>query len=242
MAGVFAAPVARTSLLSGFTTLVRVSDSKAYFAAMEESSQAQKAFLQELGLVEEVTFTRDLLPGVSSCGVTTRFALKSDDPATASSRMAMAMLFGGETLQTSLGALDDHRVLAVMGGADLLKARLEEVRKAPEGLAQSILAVEPALGRDHRFALYLDPRGLRGVAQLLATMFGGPEAPTLPAIADVPAAGLTLSLDPAMVELRGAVPAETLRATAALFKAIGALFPAKGLEGRPPKNGGASKD
>lgn len=174
-----------------------------------------------------VTFSRDILPGVPSCGVTTRLSQKGDDPAAASSRMALAMIFGGDAIQMSMGALDDHQVLAVLGGPELLKARMEMLKKAPDGLAPSILAVEPDLGRDHRFVLYLDPRGLRDFAQVVAGMFkGGSAEVNLPALPEVPAAGLTLALDPSAIELRGSVRADTLKATATLIKAIGALFPA----------------
>jgi len=141
--------------------------------------------------------------------------------------MAMTMILGGESIQMSMGALDDHRMLAVMGGPELLKARLEALQKAPEGLAPSILAVEPDLGRDHRFVLYLDPHGMRDVAQVVIGMFGGSTERQLPAIPEVPAAGFTLSLDPSEVGLRGSVRAETLKATATLFKAIGALYTEK---------------
>jgi len=224
MAGTFSAPAPRRSMMSGLTSLVRVSDSQAYLAAMEETSKAQKAFFQELGMPEAVSFSRDILPGVPSCGMTTRLDLKNDDPAAASARMAMTMMFGGESIQMSVGALDDHRVLAVMGNPDLLKARLEALQTAPEALAPSILAVEPDLGRDHRFVLYLDPHGMRDLAQVMVGMFGGPPEKQLPAIPEVPAAGFTLSLDPTVVELRGSVRAETLDATATLVKAIGALL------------------
>ncbi len=227
VAGTFSAPVPRGSLLSGLTSLVRVTDSKAYLAATEETSLAQSAFFQELGMDAAVAFSRDILPGVPSCGVTTRLSQKGDDPATASYRAAMAMIFGGDAIQMSMGALDEHQVLAVLGGPELLKARLDTLQKAPEGLAPSIVAVEPDLGRDHRFVLYLDPRGLRDFAQVVAAMFkGGATEVNLPAIPEVPAAGLTLSLDPTVLELRGSVRAETLKATATLVKAIGALFPA----------------
>jgi hypothetical protein len=227
VAGTFSAPVPRGSLLSGMTSLLRVSDSKAYLAATEETSQAQNTFFQELGMDAAVTFSRDILPGVPSCGVTTRLSQKGDDPAAASSRMALAMIFGGDAIQMSMGALDDHQVLAVLGGPELLKARMEMLKKAPDGLAPSILAVEPDLGRDHRFVLYLDPRGLRDFAQVVAGMFkGGSAEVNLPALPEVPAAGLTLALDPSAIELRGSVRADTLKATATLIKAIGALFPA----------------
>jgi hypothetical protein len=226
MAGTFSAPAPRGALLSGITTMVRVTDSKAYLAAMEESSKAQGAFLQEMGLGEmAVTLKPDILPGVPSCTVTTRIAPKNDDPAMASSRMAMAMLFGGEAIQMSMAALDEHRVVAVMGEADLLKVRMNEIQKLPEGLASSIAAVEPDLGKDHRFALYVDPRGMRSVSQVLAKMMGGGEASELPVIPEVPAAGLTLALDANMIELRGSIRAETLEATATLVKAISAMVP-----------------
>jgi hypothetical protein len=227
MAATFSAPAPRGSMMSGLTSLIRVSDSQAYLAAMEETSKAQKAFFQDLGMPEAVSFSRDILPGVPSCGMTTRLDLKNEDPAAASARMAMTMIFGGDSIQMSMGALDDHRVLAVMGGPELLKVRLEALQKAPEGLAASILAVEPDLGRDHRFVLYLDPRGMRDLAQVMIGMFGGPTEKQLPAIPEVPAAGFTLSLDPTVVELRGSVRAETLDATATLFKAIGALLAEK---------------
>lgn len=224
MAGTFAAPAPRGPMMSGLTSLVRVSDSGAYLAALEETSRAQGACFQDLGMPEAIAFTRDVLPGVPSCGVTTRLGPKTQDPASAPSQMAMAMLFGGESIQMSMAALDDHRVLAVLGGPDLLRARMEAVQKEPEGLAPSILAVEPNLGREPRFALYLDPRGLRDLAQVMVGAFGGAPGRELPAMAAVPAAGLTLSLDPSEVNLRGSVKAETLQATATLFKAMGALF------------------
>jgi hypothetical protein len=226
--GTFAAPAPRGSLLSGMTSLVRVSDTKAYLAALDESSQAQSAFFKDLGMaVDAVTYTRDILPGVPSCGVTTRLADKENDPATASTRMAMAMIFGGDAVQMSMAALDEHRLVMVLGGPELLKTRLEELKKASDGLAKSIEAVEPELGREHRFALYVDPRGVRNFAQVLAGMFGG-GGKNLPEIPTVPAAGMTLSLDATALELRGAVKAETLKATATLVKAIGAMMPAKG--------------
>ena len=227
MAGTFSAPAPRGPMVSGLTCLIRVSDSQANLAAAEETSRAQKAFFQELGMPEAVSFSRDILPGVPSCSVTTRLNLKNDDPATAPARMAMTMIFGGESLQVSMGVLDDHQVLAVLGGPELLRAGLEALQKAPEGLAPSILAVEPDLGREHRFAFYLDPRGMRNVAQVVIGMFGGVTEKQLPAIPEVPAAGLTLSLDPSVVGLRGSVRAETLQATATLFKAIGALYTEK---------------
>jgi hypothetical protein len=223
MAGTCSAPAPGGSLLSGLTTLVRVSDSRAYLASLEESSQAQNLLFQDLGMPGAVTFTPDVLPGMPSCGVTTRLVAKDGDAAQASSRAALAMLFGGDALQMSVGALDDQQVLAVVGPAELLKARLEEVRKAPAELPRSIQAVEPDLGKDHRFALYLDPRGLRDFAQVMAGKGGGEVR--LPAIPEVPAAGITLSLDPALLELRGAVKGETLKALATLFQAIGALLP-----------------
>jgi hypothetical protein len=226
MAGMFAAPAPGAALMSGLTSLLRVSDSQAYLAAMAETAKAQKDFFQELGMADAVSFTSDLLPGVPSCGLTTRLS-RQDDPAAASTQMVMMMLFGGESMQMSMGALDGQRVLSVLGGSELLKARLEEARKAPEGIAPSILAVEPDLGRDHRFALYLDPRGLRDLAQVLAGVFGGPQAKTLPILPAVPAAGLTISLDAEAVELRSSVRAETLKAAATLVKAIGAMIPAR---------------
>ena len=241
MAGTFSAPAPRTALLSGLTSIVRVSDSQAYLAAMDETSRAQGAFFQDLGMPDAVTFTRGILPEVPSCGVTTRLAMK-DDPAMAAAKMAVTMLLGGESIEMSMGALDDHRILAVMGGRELLKARLDDLRKAPQGLAPSIAAVEPDLGKDHRFVLFVDPRGLRDMASVLAGAFGGPDAKPLPAIPEVPAAGLTLSLDPAMVELRGAVRAETLKATATLFKAIGAMMPTrKGTNPGPDQEPGPGK-
>jgi hypothetical protein len=223
-AGSFAAPAPRAALMSGMTSLVRVTDAQAYLATLESASQAQNALLHDLGTPGAVTFERDTLPGVPSCTLTTRMSFK-DDPSTASARTALTMLFGGEAVVMSLGALDEHRVLAVMGGADLLKARLEEARNAPPGLAPSIQAVTSELGQAPRFAFYVDPVGLRELAQSLLRVFGSPGATTLPELPFVPAAGLTLSLDPAMVQLRGAVLGETLRATATLFKALGALIP-----------------
>jgi hypothetical protein len=222
-AGSFAAPAPRAALLSGLTSLIRVTDAQAYLATLESASQAQNALLQDLGTPGVVTFERDPLPGVPSCTLTTRLSFK-DDPATASARTALTMLFGGEAVVMSLAALDEHRVLAVLGGADLLKARLEEARNAPPGLAPSIQAVASELGQAPRFALYVDPVGLRQLAQSLLRAYGSPEA-TLPELPFVPAAGLTLSLDPELVQLRGAVRGETLRATVTLFKAVGALLP-----------------
>jgi hypothetical protein len=140
-------------------------------------------------------------------------------------RQGMAMAFGGEALLVSTGALDEHRVVMVMGGPEQLKARLEEARKAPEGLPSSVAAVEPDLGTDHRFVLYLDLRGLRAVAQLAAGMFMGPDAKPLPPIPDVPAMGVTLALSPSVAELRGSVRGETLRAAAAFFQAVKTLLP-----------------
>ncbi|HEY3400799.1 MAG TPA: hypothetical protein VGK03_09230 [Geothrix sp.] len=241
LAVVFSAPVPRGSLMSGLTSLVRVSDSQAYLAGMEELSKAQSAFFQDLGMPGAVSFTSNVLPGVPSCGVTTRFSGKNEDPASASSRMAMTRVFGGDAIQMSLGALDDHQVLAVMGSPELLKARMDEARKSPEGLAPSIVAVDPDLGKDHRFALYLDPRGMRNIAQAMVGLFGGPEGATLPAIPEVPAAGFTLSLDPTRMELRGSIRAETLQAAATLFKAIGALAPANRKGARPPEGGVGSR-
>jgi hypothetical protein len=75
--------------------------------------------------------------------------------------------------------------------------------------------------------LYLDPHGMRDLAQVIVGMFGGSTEKQLPAIPEVPAAGFTLSLDPTVVELRGSVRAETLDATATLVKAIGALLAEK---------------
>jgi hypothetical protein len=227
MAAIFSAPAPRGSMMSGLISLVRVSDSQAYLAAMEETSKAQRAFFQDLGMPEAVSFSRDILPGVPSCGMTTRLDLKNEDPAAASARAAMAMIFGGESIQMSMGALDDHRLLAVMGNPELLKARMEALQKTPEAIALSILAVEPDLGRDYRFALYLDPRGIRDLAQVVVGIFGGSTEKQLPIIPEVPAAGFTLSLDPSVVELRGSVRAETLDATATLVKAIGALLAEK---------------
>lgn len=238
---VFSAPVPRGSLMSGLTSLVRVSDSQAYLAGMEALSKAQSAFFQDLGMPGAVSFTSNVLPGVPSCGVTTRFSGKNEDPASASSRMAMTRVFGGDSIQMSLGALDDHQVLAVMGSPELLKTRMDEARQSPERLAPSIVAVEPDLGRDHRFALYLDPRGMRNVAQAMVGLFGGPEGASLPVIPEVPAAGFTLSLDPTRMELRGSIRAETLQAAATLFKAIGALAPANRKGVQPPEGGVGSK-
>jgi hypothetical protein len=221
-----AAPAAGQPMLSGLTSLIRLADSRAYVSATEDLCKAQNAFFEELGMPGAVTFTPDALPGVPSCSVTTRMAGKGEDPAAAQMRQGMAMAFGGEALQVSTGALDEHRVLVVLGGPEQLKARLDESRKGPVGLPASVAAVEPDLGVDHRFALYLDLRGLRDLAQLAAGMFMGPEAKPLPAVPEVPALGVALSLDPSMLELRGSVRGETLRAAAAFFKAAKSLLPA----------------
>ena len=228
-----AAPRAGQPMLSGFTALIRVEDSRAYLTAAEEAAKAQGALFDELGMAGAVTFAKDSVAGVPSCTVSTRIAGKPEDPSTAQISQGLAMAFGGDAILASTAALDDHRMLVVMGGPEQLKARLEEARKTPDRLPASIAAVEPDLGSGHRFALYLDLRGLRDVAQLVAGMFMGPDGKPLPAVPEVPAMGLTLSLDPAAIELRGSARGETLRAAAAFFKAVKALLPAdKKAEGK----------
>lgn len=219
-----AAPGPGQPLLGGLTSLIRVADSSAYLAAAEAASRAQGAFFEELGMAEAVTFAKDPLPGVASCTVTTRPGGKADDPGSAQLKQGLAMAFGGDAMRVSTAALDAQRLLVVMGGPEQLKARLQEARA--EGLPASIAAVEPDLGSSHRFALYLDLRGLRDLAQLAAGMFMGPDAKPLPAIAEVPAMGVTLSLDSTAMELRGSLRGETLRAAANFFKAVKTLLPA----------------
>ena len=229
-----AAPRPGQPMLSGFTAMIRVADSRAYLAAAEEAAKAQGALFDELGMAGAVTFTKDPIAGVPSCSVSTRIAGKPEDPSTAQISQGLAMAFGGDAVLASTAALDAHRMLVVMGGPEQLKSRLEEARKAPDHLPASIAAVEPDLGAGHRFALYLDLGGLREVAQLAAGMFMGPAGKPLPAVPAVPAVGLTLSLDPTAIELRGSARGETLRAAATFFKAVKALLPAdKKADGKP---------
>jgi len=221
-----AAPRAGQPMLSGFTALVRVADSRTYLAAAEEAAKAQGALFDELGMAGAVTFTKDSVAGIPSCTVSTRIAGKPEDPSTAQISQGLAMAFGGDAILASTAALDEQRMLVVLGGPEQLKARVEEARKAPDRLPASIATVEPDLGSGHRFALYLDLRGLRDLAQLAAGMFMGPDARPLPAIPEVPAMGISLSLEPTALELRGSLRGATLRAAAEFFKAVKTLLPA----------------
>ena len=216
-----AAPAPGQPLLSGLSSLMRVDDSAAYLAAVEAVAKAQGAFMDELGMPNAVTFAA--VPG--GCTVTTRLGGKEDNPGSAQLKQGLAMAFGGDAIQVSLGVLDGHRLLVLMGGPEQLQARLEEARKTPDRLAASIAAVEPDLGSGHRFALYLDLRGLRDLAQLAAGMFLGPEVKPLPTVPEVPALGITLAMDPAALELKGSVRGETLRAAAAFFQSVKTLLP-----------------
>jgi hypothetical protein len=219
-AGAFTAPLPRRAVLSGVVSMVRTTDAKAYLASMEPLAEAQEALFRE-GVDPDgaVSYMADILPGTPSCSMTIRFGGSND----AAMKMAiLGMLAGGDGITLSMGALDDQRVLTVVGDASLLKVRLGEFKKSPKGLPPSIQALGDDLGGAPRLAFYFDPHGTCVLAQRVMQAFN-PKMAKLPEIPAVPAAGISLSFDASSVHVKGVARGETLAATADLFKALDAI-------------------
>lgn len=208
-------------LLGNFRALYRVDDVALHLRLMEASQQDGNPLAQPIG--GKVTVDRDVLPGVPSLTITRAFGKGEKTGLPVQAKALLTLLTGsGDSLTVSAGRVDDHTLLVVMGGAEALKAGL--AAQGPSFAADpGVAATDAMLGGDAPWRFYFNLQGIGRLTRLgMAAFVQGKSFPELPA---VPPMGLALDMDSTGIELRAAVPGDTLDAMGAFFQGVKALFP-----------------
>jgi hypothetical protein len=210
--------------LSGVTTLTTVKDSAAWFKWIEAQdpfteARWKTAFHVEYGTLNgRPTRTMTMDPGV--------FAQGKVPPAQVT--MFSALLFGGTRMTLSYSALDDHTVLMVFGGKELLEKAATRIKQAkPLVMSAGMEKLQALLPAQARFGIYLQPKGFQDWFSSITAAIGIPSSPAQSNV-DAPPLGGVITVDPSGMTFTGAATQETLVAFKTVFKSIGEAFPSKG--------------
>lgn len=233
-AWILGAPVAPgRGLLSGTGAILKVDDPVRYLDGLEKITRFQAQLAARKPKGEEgapapvPAFTRGVLPGTPSAGVSTPLG---GAEATPQDMVFKGMIFGGDSIQMSIAQADDHTMVVVFGGAETLKTALDAYR-SPVGTLDrdaGVKAVDAMLPADAPWRLYLHPGGMRDFAQsFLEVLPLLPGGKALPKVDAAPPAALALSINAQGAELSVAVMGSTLDAIAKWGKEMDQLFPKK---------------
>ncbi|HEU4950626.1 MAG TPA: hypothetical protein VFT46_01680 [Holophagaceae bacterium] len=202
-------------LLKGAVSVLRVSDASAYLAAQDRVVALHTEAAAKSGLAPLLTLQKAILPDVPSYALVTDLTRLQGGQAQAA--MVGGFLFGEPRMRQSVAKVDEHTLVSVFGDAEALQRTLQAFKRAGAlSAAPGIKRTDTLLPPDSRFTLYLDLKGLRDLAQALASAFGkgGAPLPEVPAVAPL---GLAFTCDPSGFQLQGAAHPETLAALSDLF-------------------------
>lgn len=215
------APAKGKPFLSGFTMTMRVKDSTAWWAGVESQQALMKsrlgeAYSLEKGVLDGRPWTQvSLDPN----------ALLQGKLPPAQVTMFTSLIFGGSQVTFSQMALDEHTILAVLGGRDLLNKVAVKVT-AGRALASQpgIRQVNAALPEGGRFAIYFDAAGFQELMGNIMASMGQPlQGSKLDRKGLLPLGGV-ITADEAGIQFMGLARQETLKA----FAEVGKAFPKKG--------------
>ena len=203
-------------LLANLAVVIRVADADRHLQLLEDNEKAAAAFLQDKdpGLSSE----RNVIPGVPSLTLTKTFGSGDQEPVTPTTKLILAVVLGtSDRIQYSVGRVDEHTLLGVLGGAKELKAALAAFKPGfPKDAG--VAATDALLPVAAPWRFYLNLQGVRNLIQMAKDGLdpkGGEGLPVLPA---APPIGLTLELGASGAELSAAAPAETLDALRTFIK------------------------
>lgn len=201
--------------LKGAVSLFRVTDVEAYLAAQAQIVALHAEAAEKGGVPPLLTLQKGILPGVPSSTLATDLTrLGGGQPQAA---MVGGFLFGGTQMRQSFAKVDDHTLLSVFGDAEALQEALKAWKAAsPLATSAGIRRTDALLPADSRFSLYLDLKGVRDIAQILASTFGKSETP-LPDVPAVAPLGLAFTCDPSGFQIQGGATPETLAALSDLM-------------------------
>jgi hypothetical protein len=207
---------AEDPLLQSSLYVLRVKDSKAYRAAVEQVAALQLELAKATDTEAFTTLAKDLLPGTPSFSVTTDLTkMPGLQLPAAQARMIFGFLLGGSQLKISSAQVDDHTWLSTFGDTDTLKWALVRARQSASLPAGPMLKREDQLlPSASRFSLYLSLKGARDLAQAVMGTLG--QSKPLPVVKDLPPLGVAFTLDASGIEFQGAGQPETLSAIKAL--------------------------
>lgn len=227
MAMLIAAPSkAGEPLMKGAVSILRVKDAAAYEAAQERMVALQAEVAKAAGTPVFTSMEKDVLAGTPSFTVTVDMDKTPDaEKRPPQGAMIFGFLFGGSGMRMSYGQLDDHTWLSVFGsGEDLQWALLRAKQMAPLPEAPLLKREDELLPSGSRFSFYLDLKGVRDGAQMVASAMGRGQEP-LPAVPHVPPFGVAFTCDPGGLEVRGGIQPETLAALRNLFAEVSKRMP-----------------
>jgi len=220
-------------LLSGTSGIVKVEDPAKYLDALERLTRMQGDLATKKVSGDSAvpkpspTFARNVLPSTPSATITTPLGGGEAAP---QSSMFLSLLFGGDSLRTSVAQADDHTLVLVLGGAEPLQKALEAYRTAKATLDQEAgtKAVDALLPSHAPWRLYLHPGGLRDLAQsVLETIPLIPGGKPLPKVDPAPPIAMGFRVDAEVAELTLATTGDTLDAIAKWGRAMDALISSK---------------
>ena len=139
--------------------------------------------------------------------------------------MFTSLIFGGSQVTFSQMAVDEHTILMVLGGRDLLN-KVAVKMTAGRALASQpgIRQVNAALPEGGRFAIYVDAAGFQElVSNIMASMGQSGPVVKLDRKGLLPLGGV-ITLDENGIQFTGLARQETLKA----FAEVGKAFPGKG--------------
>ena len=214
------------ALLGGATVLIRAKDAAAYIEGQGKIADLQGRLAKAAGIEPFTTFEKGVLPDTPSFTLTVDLGrVQGGQAMPPQASMFFGFLFGGTVMRQSAAQLDDHTVISVFGTPEDLKTALQRGKKSAFLTDQPLLKREDELlPAASRFSLYLDLKGLRDMAQILATAFGQGEKP-LPEVAQVPPFGVAFLCDASGFEVRGGAQADSLKALRDLFADVKRRMP-----------------
>ncbi|WP_005036801.1 hypothetical protein [Holophaga foetida] len=231
-AWILGAPVAPgRGLLSGTSAVLKVEDPARYMDSLERLTRLQADLAAKKPKGEAGTpvplpvFTRNVLPGAPSVTVSTPLGLPDSRP---QDLIFQGMIFGGDRVEMSLAQADEHTLVAVVGGAEVLQRNLDAYRTPLGTLEQEagVKAVDALLPAETPWRLYLHPGGMRDFAHsVLETLPLLPGGKTLPKVDTAPPVALGLRIDAQGADLSFVATGSTLDALAKWGKDVKQLFP-----------------
>nr|WP_320133911.1 hypothetical protein [uncultured Holophaga sp.] len=227
-----------SSWLSGGLAVVKVEKPEAYLETMgrvmaQQAGQRKAAKKAGGTPMPEPIFTPGILPEVPSALVSIPLLQEPADPG---KTMIFRMIFGGTNLEMAMAKADEHTVVMVIGGADVLQTALKNYRTAPSTLERDplIRATDALLPADEPWRFYLSPSGTRDLVQGVLGAFPIlPKDKSIPAIAPVPPIGMGFRIQPASADLDLVLPQATLEALAQWGQDMSKLWPQKPAEASP---------
>lgn len=215
------APAKGKPFLSGFVMTTCVKDSAAWWAGVESQQALMKGRLGEAYSIE-----KGVLDGRpwSQVSLDPNALLQGKLPP-AQVTMFTSLIFGGSQVTFSQMAVDEHTILMVLGGHELLNKVAVKVTAGRNLASQpGIRQVNAALPEGGRFAIYVDAAGFQELLGNIMASMGqpGPVA-KLDRKGLLPLGGV-ITLDDKGIQFTGLARQETLKA----FAEVGKAFPGKG--------------